>query len=92
MSKEALGTVSLRPKMMDMYPHPLGTYDSLRKIFVKMGAFPQMRTLVDCACWVHILARAPGDERHPYRVLISDSIDFQPYTIVSKSGHVCEDP
>ena len=45
-----------------------------------------------CAWWVHILARAPVDERHPYRVLIGDSIDFQPYTLVLKSGHVSEDP
>ena len=60
MSKDTLGIVSLRPKMMDMYPDPLGTYDSLRKNFVKMGVFPQMRTLVDCACWVHILGVGRG--------------------------------
>ena len=71
MSKDTLGIVSLRPKMMDMYPHPLGTYDSLRKNFVKMGVFPQMRTLVDCACWVHILGVGRGVNWLTYQAIIT---------------------
>ena len=36
--------------------------------------------------------RPEGDERDLYRLSIDDSIDFQLYVLVSKSGHVCEDP
>ena len=34
--------------------------------------------LTKCACWVHIPARAPRDERHLYRLSIHGSIDFGP--------------
>ena len=49
--------------------------------------YPKISTFIDlCAWWVHILVRAPGDERYLYRFSIHGSIDSGPCVLVSTCG------
>ena len=57
-----------------------GSPGHFQKSVKKWSNFAQFFQLwgVYCNWWVHILARAPGDERHLYRLSIHGSIDFGP--------------
>ena len=66
----------------------VGNIGHTRK-WAKMGPkFTQnfQHLLNQCAWWVHILAHAPGDERHLYTLSIHGSMDFGPCVIVSTCG------
>ena len=70
----------MHPKCALQYVHPTGTTPT-----PKLG-YPQKVHLAKrgyfwssgqwCAWWVHILYRAPGDERDLYRLSIDDSINI----------------
>ena len=76
---------SMCPQTADMWPEISATSEFGPKWGPKFTQIFQ-HLLNQCAWWVHILARAPGDERHSYRLSIHGSIDFGPCVLVSTCG------